>query len=399
MSLVYLYSHDGDGLGHLRRNLNIAQMVTGGMPDTSCLLLTGSFVPAAFGVPARCDFVKIPTLEKRSPNGDYESPLQVPGSAALKLRQSMLESVVSRLPPDLLIVDKHPQGLGGELLPALRWLRRNSPRTRLTLGLRDVLDEPSRVEQEWRLNDTPRLIDEVYDHVWIYTDAAVHPTTEICDLAPALKEKGTATGYVVTRALGRPVAPGPGPRIVATVGGGRDGLPVLEATLRSVRRLRETFGSVRLKIFSGPLMPKEDHRRLRGQVDALGSWVKMERFSRRYLRAVRGATAVVTMGGYNSLLECVALNRPTVVVPREEPRREQLIRARIFERRGLVRVVRQSELDQGMLVDRLAEILEGRWEPATNSTLNLQGYRRILHDIGSMLKAASAEVSSCASLG
>src|SRR5439155_10740992 len=54
--------------------------------------------------------------------------------------------------------------------------------------------------------------------------------------------------------------------------------------------------------------------------------------------------ALVCMGGYNTLVEAVSTGVPTVCVPRIIPRREQLIRARAFERLGLVRVVEPESL-------------------------------------------------------
>src|ERR1041385_4028461 len=53
----------------------------------------------------------------------------------------------------------------------------------------------------------------------------------------------------------------------------------------------------------------------------------------------RSLDALVCMGGYNTLVEAVSKGVPTVCVPRTFPRREQLIRARAFERLGLLTVL------------------------------------------------------------
>jgi predicted glycosyltransferase len=382
MSLIYLYSHDGEGLGHLRRNLNIARSVTRKLRRASCLLLTGSAFPDAFGTPERCDFVKIPTLEK-TVKGTYVSPLETLSSGlAHEIRASMLETTVRAAPPDLFIVDKHPQGLNGELLPALRWLRKHSPKTRIVLGLRDILDDPEAVEKEWRETGIHDVLHDAYDRIWMYTDQRVFSTADVYSFEPDLKKKGCACGYVVQRPFDHSRFPQGDPTIVATVGGGRDGFSVLSAVVRSASNLRNEFRSLRLRVFAGPLMPEKDFARLRAQSDRAGGWVKLDRFSTRYLRRIRRASAVVTMGGYNSVLECVAIGKPTVVVPRELPRKEQLIRAQVFENLGFVRVVRQNALGGTDLDQRLAEILERRWAPAPRQRLNLQGYKRILHDIG-----------------
>ena len=189
MPLIYLYSHDGDGLGHLRRNLNIARAITKGIPQSRTVLLTGSLLPGAFGLPERCDFIKIPSVKKVAPS-EYVPHLSRGSEKMVRdLRVSILEAAMKRVPPDLLIVDRHPQGLQGELLPALRWLKRNSPRTRLVLGLRDVLDEPAQIEREWRADGTLDVFREMYDRIWLYTDDSVYPTADAYDFAPELRAR------------------------------------------------------------------------------------------------------------------------------------------------------------------------------------------------------------------
>src|SRR5207249_3601543 len=48
---------------------------------------------------------------------------------------------------------------------------------------------------------------------------------------------------------------------------------------------------------------------------------------------------LVCMGGYNTLIEAVSQGLPTVCVPRISPRSEQLLRAQVFERLGLLRCI------------------------------------------------------------
>ena len=63
--------------------------------------------------------------------------------------------------PDVVIVDKEPVGLRGELKPSLDILRRRG--ARIVLGLRDVLDEPAAVLEEWSRNGALEALDTVYD--------------------------------------------------------------------------------------------------------------------------------------------------------------------------------------------------------------------------------------------
>jgi predicted glycosyltransferase len=57
---VLLYSHDGFGLGHLRRNLNVARRLVREVPGTSALVVAG--LPGVPGLepPDGVDLLKLP---------------------------------------------------------------------------------------------------------------------------------------------------------------------------------------------------------------------------------------------------------------------------------------------------------------------------------------------------
>ena len=65
-----LYSHDGCGLGHLRRNLAIAAAVTEEAPDASVVLLTGCIELGTEGLAPNVEIVSLPSLRKLG-NGRY----------------------------------------------------------------------------------------------------------------------------------------------------------------------------------------------------------------------------------------------------------------------------------------------------------------------------------------
>jgi predicted glycosyltransferase len=69
---------------------------------------------------------------------------------------------------------------------------------------------------------------------------------------------------------------------------------------------------------------------------------------------MRKAAGVVAMGGYNTFCEILSFDRPAVLVPRTEPRREQEIRAFAAARLGLARVLTEGE---GRAPERMAAAL------------------------------------------
>src|SRR5438874_12566441 len=63
---VMTYSHDGFGLGHLRRNTTIASVLARQVPDSSVLMLIGCPSGAVFKLPTGVDFIKLPSVIKRN---------------------------------------------------------------------------------------------------------------------------------------------------------------------------------------------------------------------------------------------------------------------------------------------------------------------------------------------
>src|SRR5829696_7641691 len=131
------YCHDTFGLGHLRRTLSVVAALADRCPDLTQLVATGSPLAHAFRLPERVDYVKLPSVVKVGAGEYAPRSLAMPTDDVAELRADILTAVARRFRPELVLVDNVPSGLGGELLPAMRELRRRG-QTRLVLGLRDV---------------------------------------------------------------------------------------------------------------------------------------------------------------------------------------------------------------------------------------------------------------------
>src|SRR5207247_7846737 len=101
--------------------------------------------------------------------------------------------------PDVLIVDTVPRGALRELDTVVESLRARG-RTRLVLGLRDVLDEPARLQREWARAQNQEAVRTYYDAVWVYGDPAVYDPVREYGFAPDVAAKVRYTGYLDQRA-------------------------------------------------------------------------------------------------------------------------------------------------------------------------------------------------------
>lgn len=344
---VLLYSHDSQGLGHVRRNLAIAHRIAATVPQltgrpVSGLLVSGLVPTFRFSLPEGFDWITIPGIAKGA--GGYQ-PRSLGGGTQelIDLRSGLLEAALLGFAPDLVIIDRHIYGVWKELREPLRRLRAEHPDTRVVLGLREVLDEPEVAAAEWeRLGDLEQLRSLV-DEVWIYGDPAVHDPVETGEAPIALLDRIRFTGYLARGRQGsdRGERPAAGPFVLTTAGGGSDGLPMLRAAVR----MTPPAGHEHI-IVTGPQLEEAEYEALAAQAGprtwVYRSWPGLSRH-------IEDAAAVIAMGGYNTVCEILATDTPALVVPREKPRLEQLIRARGLHEAGALEFLRAEETDAAAL--------------------------------------------------
>lgn len=342
---VVLYSHDTQGLGHVRRNLGLAAAIVRSCPRAEVLLVTGAPEAGRLPLPPRTEVVTLPTLRKNSA-GRYEARvLHTDVEDVLQMRSRIIAAVVAGFEPDLLVVDKVARGVGGELDETLRVLGRSG--TKVVLGLREILDEADVARAEWDAAGTTDAVRAHYDQIWVYGDRRVGDPLRASALPDDLVRMSVHTGFLVPPAPTTGTAAPDRPYVLCQVGGGQDGAALADAFVRTDVPAGHTG-----LLVTGPYMPAAQVARLHRL--AAGTAVQVEVFVPGTERLVHGAAAVVSMAGYNSVCELLGARRPALLVPRVHPRREQLLRARRLERLGLVGVLAPDELTPDTLGDWLA---------------------------------------------
>ncbi|MGH8874996.1 MAG: glycosyltransferase, partial [Acidimicrobiia bacterium] len=78
---------------------------------------------------------------------------------------------------------------------------------------------------------------------------------------------------------------------------------------------------------TGPFLSEPARYRLAERLGRLGQPVAVRSFVTDMEELLRRATGVVSMAGYNTVMEEISARVPALLVPRESPRREQAIRA------------------------------------------------------------------------
>jgi predicted glycosyltransferase len=91
---------------------------------------------------------------------------------------------------------------------------------------------------------------------------------------------------------------------------------------------------------------------------ARGLRVRVMEFRADMERLILCAGAVVSMGGYNTTVELLAARKPALIVPRVEPRVEQLIRAERLADLGLVEMIHPNDLTPRLVRSKVEELLK-----------------------------------------
>ncbi len=341
---VVLYSHDSQGLGHTRRNLALAHSLTGSFKragqKVSGVLVTGVAGATRFDTPEGWDWVVVPGIAKGA-DGYLPRNLALKQTKMIKLRSSLISAVLTDFRPHLVVVDRHPFGVDHELVDGLERLRRKRPSCRVVLGLREVLDQPAAARREWEALDLEQ-VRRCFDELWVYGDPLVHDPVRSGEIPPPLAHLVRHTGYL---SRGRPVRRRTGstaiPFVVTMAGGGSDGLDV---TLTAARAALPS--GLEHLIVTGPQMPKDDRAKVEA---AAGPGTHVVGSVRDALAEIESAAAVVAMGGYNTVCEIMSTTTPALIVPRVQPRREQLIRARGLARHQLLDFCHPDEFTSSVL--------------------------------------------------
>ncbi len=382
---ILLYSHDTYGLGHLRRSLAVAHQLAQDIPDLHQLLITGSMVAGAFSLPPRLDMVKLPALSKRS-SGQYKArSLPLTLRQTLRWREQMILQAALNFRPHLVLVDKVPGGVHGEMLPTLRYLRTWSPETRIVLGMRDIEDSPEATRAEWHANGTHQLLEQVYDAILLYGERRLFDPVAAYGMTPRAAQKLRECGYLRRNTQPRPpdmvrreLDVTDRPLVVVTVGGGGDGYPILRTHLQMVEEHRPDFHSL---VVTGPLMPRGKRALL--QRMAQGQDVTLLEFTPDLPSYIHAADLVVSMAGYNTVCELLSLGQRALLIPRVRVRAEQRIRATQMAQQGLAQVLLPSELTPARL---LQAIQQGLAAPPPRISLALDGLERVSQAIQELLE-------------
>ena len=158
--------------------------------------------------------------------------------------------------------------------------------------------------------------------------------------------------------------------IVASVGGGKVGFPLLQAVCDAYQGMRVTDPDLYLMIFAGPFMDEKEYQRLLADAD---DRLRVRRFSSNFLSYLAAADLSMSMAGYNTCMNIFAAETPALLWPFAQ-NREQGMRAERLASIGAVEILKDRDLHKDRLANRMTAAMSAKWR--MSDRIDLDGAKK-----------------------
>ena len=336
---IALYWHNGRSLGHTVRCATLGQALLDHLPGSIVVGITGASKGFEL-LPPEMDLLKIPSYLTYDDTGGVRATpiLSLTKEEFQRIRENLIATFVRDFQPDALVVDFHPEGKSGELIPTVI----NSPNTKKVLGLRGILGGLAETNREFFNSRLAAFIQDYFSDIHVYMDERVFRLEEYYSIPASLSAMFKYTGYVTrptiaTRAEARDMLQlDPDARIlVVSFGGGQGTEPIWQSILRSLYTLRKRFDYAYLS--AGPYLEADAYERLHSQVTQHPNW-KWTRLLNPLPAWIKASDFFIGSGGYNSLAEVIATGANALIIPRQLNEREQELHAARLANLNILRV-------------------------------------------------------------
>lgn len=306
---LIFYSQHLVGVGHHFRNRQIIRALVG---EYDVYFIDGGrSVPGAV-LPASVQTYHLTSVFKDLISGCLTSETGYDIQTVLKARKQALNRVVTRICPDIFIIEYFPFArweLADELLSTICEARSINPDIRIICSLRDVPRCPP---------DAKRVCSILNHH---FNALLIHADPQLTRLEDHFSHTNNIhipvhyTGYVVEPLNGVDREFQKQNSVLVSAGGGADGYDLIKPCIKAWQHLyqRDIVKDRKMIIFTGPFMPPEQYATLESMCD--GGPFQIDRFTSRFLQCMQMADLSISRAGYNTCMNILETRTKAILVP------------------------------------------------------------------------------------
>jgi len=381
---ILLYAHDGRGLGHVSRSVAIGMALRRLYPELRVCLLTGCRQTQELISTAPLDWLKLPAYETEVRDGTsrgIDGLSNYSDQELARIRQQLIQHAFSLYRPRLFLADHTPQGKHKELVPALSSL--SSPaQTACVLGVRGVVGSVGQTK-------LPLARDLFMRHflklLW-YGDSTILGQEHRDLLSQRFSSDPLECGYVSRLAeLNRlhsnlPHSDREHACTISIPWIGEHTEMFLRKLAEAMQRIGPGYGQFRIYLGDGA---SEGSKNLLNRLEGCA----VEPFGSSYAHSLTNSKSAIIFGGYNSLVDVLAVRIPALVVLRNMRDKEQQEHLASLTKAEDVNLLLLDEKDcsPDIMHQHILNLLGNDLPTTPSGGVNLDGAENAAHALAALL--------------
>ncbi|WP_426790697.1 glycosyltransferase family protein [Sphingobacterium sp. WOUb80] len=338
------------GLGHYVRMMELAK----GLTDSFNVYFVNGGEPVLnFDIPEDVNLIQIPAIYKQEETGillpvDKHISLDVCFAA----RQNLIADLIEKINVDIVITEHFPFGLlfESEVRKLIEYVKHKNYNARVICSVREIIDSSKGSKRDDYICE---ILNQLYDLVLVHGDRQHIQLSDSFPLIDRIKVPIIHTGYIVSKEIEPRQSQQPN-TILVSIAGGRLGDEILEALIDCHLSLSKKLDH-KMILFSGAF--QSDFQKQQTKVAALLSdKIELKEFNRReYLSEMGSAKMIISLGGYNSMIESLSIGKSLLVYNRTfiGNNVEQDLRIGYFKRKGCLEVLNFDDLKSSVLIEKI----------------------------------------------
>lgn len=357
------------GIGHFVRTIELAKGLSNYF---SVFILNGGESVPNFDIPSEINLIQLPAIYKEE-NVSYLSPVESIYSIeeCFKKRSDIIENTLSNLKPEIIITEHFPFGLlfEDEVVHLISSAKSLNSNVKVVCSVRDIIESSSGSIKD---NITVQHLNNWYDLLLIHGDEKYFHLKNTFSLYNEISVPNYHTGYIVKSIELNTKSEHSKPILLASIAGGRLGKELLNALIKNHSAVNKQIIH-KLIIFTGAF--DSCFEELRDEIKKLSSNdIELFAFDREsYLSYFSQSDLVISLGGYNSIIESISNRKRLLVYQREfaQGNEEQDLRINLFKEMGVLNVISSKDLNNSNLADSVIQSLNN--DIYRNVNLNVNG--------------------------
>jgi predicted glycosyltransferase len=357
------------GIGHFVRTIELAK---GLCNYFSVSILNGGESVPNFDIPSEINLIPLPAIYKQE-NVSYLSPVDSTYSIeeCFKKRRDIIENSLTNLKPEIIITEHFPFGLlfEDEVVQLISSAKSLNSNVKVVCSVRDIIESASGNIKD---NITVKLLNKWYDLLLIHGDEKYFHLKNTFSRYNEISIPNYHTGYIVKRIEQKVKTDNLKPIILASIAGGRLGKELLNVLIKNHSAVNKKT-THKLILFTGAFASSFEE--LTDEIKKLSyNDIELFAFDREsYLGYFSQADLVISLGGYNSIIESISNQKRLLVYQREftQGNEEQDLRINLFKEMGVLNVISSKDLNNCNLADSIIQSLNNNID--RNINLNVNG--------------------------